>query len=426
MIQTLLLYYKAHIALMAPSSRTGAGYLYQYTNCRILRNGKIIREDLWVRNGVIMNPEILFYVEKVSADQKIDCQNLIIAPGFIDVQINGGFGFDFSTDTNIEKSLQKVAFGILAHGVTSFCPTIITSTPNFYHKILLGIKKCSGSEMGAGVLGAHLEGPFISPDRNGAHPKQCIKSYDNGFVDVLDMYGDLSNVALVTLAPEKQNSLQVIEELCKRGIVVSLGHSSANLLEGEEAVRSGAKFITHLFNAMLPFHHRDPHLVGLLASEKLPRNRQVFYGIIADGIHTHPAALRIAHRVHPKGTVLVTDAIQAMGLPDGTYPFGEQTIVVEGKYSYIKDTKTLAGSMATLDTCVRLFAKQTGCGPELALEAASLHPAQLLGIEDRKGTLNFDSDADFVLLDDDLNVKATYIAGKCVYQYKDYVHSPTN
>ncbi|CAL1545205.1 unnamed protein product [Lymnaea stagnalis] len=400
---------------MAPSSATGAGILYQYTNCRILRGGKIFRDDLWVRNGIIMDPEILFYVEKVYADEKIDCQNMIIAPGFIDVQINGGFGYDFSTDANVEEGVKKVAHGILAHGVTSFCPTVITSTPEFYKKLLPRIKKCNGSEKGAGVIGIHVEGPFISSERIGAHPKQLVRDFDNGFSDVLTTYGDITNIAIVTLAPEKKNSLSVIEDFCKRGIVVSVGHSSANLVEGEEAVRSGARFITHLFNCMLPFHHRDPHLVGLLTSEKLPRNRHIYYGIIADGIHTHPAALRIAQRVHPKGTVLITDAIQAMGLPDGTYPFGEQTIVVEGQRSYIKGTNTLAGSTATLDTCVRLFAKQTDCGPELALEAASLHPAQLMGIEDRKGTLNFGTDADFVLLDDSLNVKATYIAGKCVY-----------
>ncbi|XP_059169326.1 N-acetylglucosamine-6-phosphate deacetylase-like [Physella acuta] len=400
---------------MSQSSPTSAGYLYQYTNCHILRGGKIIREDLWIRDGKIMDPEILFYVEKVNADKKIDCKNMIISPGFIDVQLNGGYGYDFSTDVNLEEGIEKVAHGLLSQGVTSFCPTIITSPPDFYHKVLPRIKKCNGSKKGAGVLGVHVEGPFICVERIGAHPKQCVRDYENGFSDVLETYGDLTNIAIVTLAPEKKNSMEVIEEFCKRGIVVSVGHSNANLVEGEEAVRSGARFITHLFNAMLPFHHRDPHLVGLLTSEKLPRNRRVFYGIIADGIHTHPAALRIAHRVHPQGTVLVTDAIQAMGLPDGTYPFGEQTIVVEGKRSYIKGTNTLAGSTATLDHCVRLFAKQTDCGIEKALEAASLHPAQLMGIEDKKGTLDFGTDADFIMLDDSLNVKATYIAGECVY-----------
>ncbi|CAG5135408.1 unnamed protein product [Candidula unifasciata] len=400
---------------MAPSSTTGAGTLYQYINCRILRGGKIFREDLWVRNGKIMNPEPLFFDEKVIADVRIDCHNLIISPGLIEVQLNGGFGYDFSTDVDIEKGISKVAKEVLAFGITSFCPTVITSSPTLYHKVLPLIKKCEGSSKGAGVLGVHIEGPFINKERKGCHPVQLIQDFDNGFSDILDVYGDLSNVTLVTLAPEKKNALEVIEEFCKRGITVSVGHSSANLVEGEAAVRSGARFITHLFNAMLPFHHRDPHLVGLLTSDKLPQNRKVFYGLISDCIHTHPAALRIAHRVNPDGIVLVSDAIGAMGLPDGTYQLGEQTVEVQGYEVYIKDTNILAGGTATLDYCVRCFAKETGCGPVLALEAASLHPAQLLGIDDRKGTLNFGADADFIFLDDGLNVKATYIAGECVY-----------
>uniref|UniRef100_A0A0B7A4D6 N-acetylglucosamine-6-phosphate deacetylase n=1 Tax=Arion vulgaris TaxID=1028688 RepID=A0A0B7A4D6_9EUPU len=362
-----------------------------------------------------MNPEPLFFDERVVADHRIDCHNMIISPGLIDVQLNGGFGFDFSCDVDIEKGIATVAHGILAHGVTSFCPTVITSTPELYRKVLPAIKKCEGSSKGAGVLGVHVEGPFISSERMGCHPPQLVRDFDNGFSDVLDVYGDLTNVAIVTLAPEKKNTETVIEEFCKRGITVSIGHSIANLVQGEAAARSGARFITHLFNAMLPFHHRDPHLVGLLTSDKLPQNRKIFYGLISDCIHTHPAALRIAQRVSPEGIVLITDSIRAMGLPDGSYQFGEQTIVVQGYECFIKDTNTLAGGTATLDLCVRHFIKETGCGTVLGLEAASLHPAQLLGIADRKGTLDFGSDADFILLDDNLYVKATYIAGECVY-----------
>ncbi|XP_005105202.1 N-acetylglucosamine-6-phosphate deacetylase [Aplysia californica] len=391
------------------------GCLYQYLNCSILRAGQLQREDLWVRNGKIMNPEVLFFVEKVTADVKIDCKGLIISPGFIDVQINGGFGCDFSTDSDPEKALETVAKGLLSQGVTSFCPTVITCPSEYYHKVLPLIKKRDGSKKGAGILGIHVEGPFISKEKKGAHPEQLIKDFDGGFKDVLETYGDLSNVSLVTLAPEKSNAKEVIEEFCKRGIVVSVGHSMANLAQGEAAVTSGARFITHLFNAMLPFHHRDPHLVGLLTSEKLPHNRKVYYGMIADGIHTHPAALRIAHRVNPSGIVLVTDAIRAMGFPPGEYPFGEITIEIKGNQSLLKGSNTLAGSIATMDFCVRHFAKETSCGSVLALEAATLHPAQMLGIEDRKGTLDFGADADFIMLDDELNVQATYIAGECVY-----------
>ncbi|XP_075035559.1 N-acetylglucosamine-6-phosphate deacetylase isoform X2 [Mixophyes fleayi] len=273
-----------------------------------------------------------------------------------------------------------------------------------------------GGPQGAAVLGVHLEGPYISCEKKGAHPEHCLRSYSQkGFSELLYMYGTLDGVSIVTLAPEMGRSEEVIKELVQRGICVSLGHSVANLSQAEDAVNSGATFITHLFNAMLPFHHRDPGIVGLLTSDRIPAGRTVYYGMIADGIHTNPAALRIAHRAHPNGLVLVTDAIMAMGLGPGKHSLGQQEILIDGLNAYVAGTHTLAGSIATMSMCVKHFHEATGCTVEEALEAASLHPAQVLGQQHRKGTLDFGADADFVLLDDDLNVKATYIAGECVW-----------
>ncbi|XP_029432855.1 N-acetylglucosamine-6-phosphate deacetylase isoform X2 [Rhinatrema bivittatum] len=392
--------------------------IFQFTNCRILKDHKLQREDLWVREGKILNPEKLFFDEKGSADLLVDCQNSLIAPGFIDTQINGGYGVDFSMATDDAPSgISLVGQKILSHGVTSFCPTLVTSPPSVYHQVLPQIHVTDGGPQGAGVLGVHLEGPFISSEKRGAHPEHCLRSYAaGGFQDLLKTYGFLDSVSIVTLAPEMKGSGEVISELVKRRICVSLGHSVANLSQAEEAVQHGATYITHLFNAMLPFHHRDPGIVGLLTSDKIPKGQTVFYGMIADGIHTNPAALRLAHLAHPKGLVLVTDAITAMGLAPGRHPLGQQVIEIEGLNAYVAGTKTLAGSIATMDMCVRHFLEATGCKVESALEAASLHPAQVLGIEHRKGTLNYGADADFVLLDDDLNVKATYIAGEQVWR----------
>ncbi|KAM6407497.1 N-acetylglucosamine-6-phosphate deacetylase [Rhynochetos jubatus] len=376
------------------------------------------REDLWVREGKILNPEKLFFDEKGSADIQLDCKDSIIAPGFIDVQINGGFGVDFSLATDDFKSgIDLVSQKILSHGVTSFCPTLVTSPPSVYHQVLPQITIRNGGAQGAGILGAHLEGPFISKEKKGAHPEHCLRTFEAGaFQDLLATYGSLDCVRIVTLAPEMKRSSEVVRELTKRGICVSLGHSVANLSQAEEAVQHGATFITHLFNAMLPFHHRDPGIVGLLTSDKIPAGRRVFYGMISDGIHTNPAALRIAHRAHPKGLVLVTDAIAGMGLAPGRHTLGQQVVEIDGLNTYIAGTKTLSGSVATMDTCVRHFQEATGCSVETALEAASLHPAQLLGIEHKKGTLNYDSDADFLMLNDGLYVQATYIAGEEVWR----------
>nr|XP_008250215.2 N-acetylglucosamine-6-phosphate deacetylase isoform X1 [Oryctolagus cuniculus] len=430
----------------------------QFTNCRILRGGALLREDLWVRGGRILDPEKLFFEERRVADEQRDCGGRILAPGFIDVQINGGFGVDFSQATeDVGSGVSLVARRILSHGVTSFCPTLVTSPPEVYHKVLPQIPVKSGGPHGAGVLGVHLEGPFISREKRGAHPEAHLRSFEaDGFHDVLATYGSLDNVRIVTLAPELGRSREVIQALTARGICVSLGHSVANLRAAEEAVRSGATFITHLFNAMLPFHHRDPGIVGLLTSDQLPPGRSIFYGMIADGTHTNPAALRVAHRAHPQGLVLVTDAVPALGLGNGRHTLGQQEVEVDGLTAYVAGewvteapgpsqegsrpapastpggphpsstwpfcspgTTTLSGSIAPMDACVRHFLQATGCGVESALEAASLHPAQLLGLEKSKGSLDFGADADFVVLDDALHVQATYIAGELVWQAEE-------
>ncbi|KAL1432943.1 hypothetical protein MTO96_001931 [Rhipicephalus appendiculatus] len=217
------------------------------------------------------------------------------------------------------------------------------------------------------------------------------------------------------MAPELDPEGKVIQALVKKGVTVSIGHSEANLVQGEKAMQDGASFITHLFNAMLPFHHRDPGLVGLLTSKKLPDEKTVFYGIIADGIHTHPAALRIAYKANSRGLTLVTDAMSAMGLEAGVHYIGENKVEILGKRAVIAGTTTLCGSIATMDFCVRYLQKSTGCTTVEALESASLHAAEVLGIQKRKGTLDFGADADFVMLDSNLHVLSTWIAGECVW-----------
>jgi N-acetylglucosamine-6-phosphate deacetylase len=168
------------------------------------------------------------------------------------------------------------------------------------------------------------------------------------------------------------------------------------------------------------FHHRDPGLVGLLTSNEIPNDKIVYFGIISDGIHTHGAALRIAYRTHPNGLILVTDAISAMGLEEGMHRIGQYSIEVRDHKAYIAGTTTLCGSIAPMDECVRIFRKETNCPIEYALEAASLHPADCLGISNRKGTLNYGTDADFILMDDEMRIHSTWIAGESVYEATEH------
>lgn len=166
----------------------------------------------------------------------------------------------------------------------------------------------------------------------------------------------------------------------------------------------------------MQFHHRDPGLVGLLTSDALPPGCTVYFGIIADGCHTHPAALRIAYRSHPRGLCLVTDAIAALGFGEGVHKLGQFDIEVRDGRAFLLGQNTLCGSIASMAECVRIFRQATGCTVEYALEAASLHPARALGVDGRKGSMAFGADADFVLLDDALGVRSTWIAGECVYE----------
>lgn len=186
-------------------------------------------------------------------------------------------------------------------------------------------------------------------------------------------YGSLDRIKIITLAPEKVPDAGVIRELVNAGITVSLGHSMASLSDGERAVRHGATLITHLFNAMLPFHHRDPGLVGLLASDAIPQGQTVYFGIIADGVHTHPAALRIAYRTHSQGLILVTDAISALGLQDGVHHIGQLPLEVKQGKAFIAGTETLCGSIAPMDECVRIFQRATGKGPPPPLLSYATH-----------------------------------------------------
>ncbi|XP_060661940.1 N-acetylglucosamine-6-phosphate deacetylase [Drosophila nasuta] len=388
--------------------------LLQFINCRLVRNHQLVHDDLWVRDGKIINPEPVFFDEQTKAHRRIDCKGAIIAPGYIDVQINGGYGVDFSYDKDTtEAGVTKVARGLVASGVTSFCPTLVTSPNDSYHSILPRMPTLI--EGGAGVLGVHVEGPFINPQKKGAHPENCIQTIDKGMATLREVYGSLKRIKIITLAPEQVRDPSVIRDLVEAGITVSLGHSMGTLSDGERAVRHGATLITHLFNAMLPFHHRDPGLVGLLASDAIPAGKTIYFGIISDGVHTHPAALRIAYRTHREGLVLVTDAISALGLEEGVHHIGQLPLQVKQGKAFIAGTETLCGSIAPMDECVRIFHKATDCSQVYAIEAASLHPAKCLGIERQKGTLDFDSDADFILLDDELQLLSTWIAGVCVH-----------
>ncbi|PKY37339.1 Metallo-dependent hydrolase [Rhizophagus irregularis] len=366
--------------------------LIKIVNGRIVRNHTIINDDvLYIHDGKIIDPQNHFFACGNPPDVVINAKGLLIAPGYIDVQINGAFGVDFSVwkgDKQMKEGLDKIAKGLVKYG---------------WNK-----------DNGAEVLGVHVEGPFITSSQLGAHEESCLRAAPNGINDFVDIYGlhELKDnpIKIITVAPDVEGVLDSLEELVNFGITVSIGHSSATVFQAESAIEKGAKCITHLFNAMQQFHHRDPGIVGLLGTTRITRP---FYGIICDGIHVHPNSIKIAYDSHPKGAILVTDAMAALGLPPGEYTLGGISVRKSGneKVEVVENGK-LAGSVISIDACVKNFKKFTGCSVIEAIEAATLHPAELLGIQNFKGTLNVGADADFVFLDDDLNVVKCFIAGE--------------
>ncbi|XP_065575850.1 N-acetylglucosamine-6-phosphate deacetylase-like [Artemia franciscana] len=390
--------------------------LIQFRNCRIFIDKKLVNRDLWVKDGKIIDAEKLFFEKNSTAGHFVDCGGRILAPGFIDLELNGGWGLDFSEEAgDMAEKINQVRRNILKHGVTAFCPAIISSTPSVYKQILPKVRRIRGGKEGASVLGVHLEGPFLNKSKKGAHNLSNLMAPKSK--DLTDIYGDIENVSIVTLAPELEGAREAITFLRNKNIVVSLGHSAASLQVAESGVRAGATLVTHLYNAMPPFLARDPGLVGLIASDLVVKEEYpLFYSLISDGHHTSAAAMRIAYRAYPDGAILVTDANAALGLADGVHSLGDQKMEVKNGKATVLGTDTLCGSIANLDKCLRIFKDLVDCTIEEALETVTLHPAQALGIQDKKGALNFGCDADFVILDDRLNVHATFIGGECVYK----------
>lgn len=367
----------------------------RFFNAKILTDISTYSTELWIKDGKVITAQN-------EADENIDMHGKLIAPGYIDIQINGAFGCDFARNP---EELEKVAGKLLQYGVTAFCPTLVSSSPEQYQKAIPLLQPQSFGHRGAEVLGVHLEGPFFANKYKGAHqPEFILSSYD---FPLEHIYGDLNGVKIVTLAPEIENGLKLVEDLTQRGIIVAAGHSAAGYIAIQKAIEAGVSYATHLFNAMPSFHHRDPGIVGAaLVNPKIP------YSLIVDGVHLAPDTVKLCWQCNADGLVLISDATEALGLPEGHYKLGMQDIEVYDDQIYLSGTRTLAGSNLNMSKAVRLLKEYTGCTNEEALLSASLKPSKLVGVYPRKGHLGEGADADFIVLSDDLNVDATYVGGE--------------
>ena len=320
----------------------------------------------------------------------------VAAPGFVDLQVNGFGGVDFlDADT---AAYARAGEALLETGVTAYLPTLITSPEN---QILAAMREVPLGESRPRILGMHLEGPFLSPNRLGTHEASARRDPDPA---LLDRLLDGGPVRLMTLAPELPGADGLIDRLLERGVAVSLGHSDATAAEANAAFNRGARAVTHLFNAMRPFLHRDPGIVGAA----LARN-DVVVSIILDGIHLAPETAMVAWRAAGGRLALVTDAITAAGVADGSYSFGNLDVRVHEGTVRGPDG-VLAGSVLTMIEAVRNL-HALGVPLEDALGAASSTPARVLG-DPSLGRIGIGLPADLVVLDDRLEIERVLVGGE--------------
>lgn len=363
-----------------------------------IRNGRLpdgATTDIHIAEGMI--------IDQPTDEVAIDAAGLFVSPGLIDIQINGGFGHDFTQDPT---TIWRVGERLPELGVTAFVPTVVTSPDSVTDMAIEVVASHRpAGYTGAEVLGLHFEGPWIAPEMHGAHNPAHIADPD---MDVARRWVHSGVVRIVTLAPERPRAKDVGEFLASNGVVVSIGHTNADHAIAADALSTYASLATHLFNQMTPLGHREPGVVGAVLASPHPAI------LIVDGLHISGTSLDLAWRIlGPERTVLVTDAMAALGLGPGTYPLGDGPITVGDDGPRTSDGR-LAGSVVSLPEAVSNFASTTGASLDQAFAAATTVPAAILGLRDR-GRLDPGTRADITLLHDDMSVSRTLVGGQVAF-----------
>lgn len=348
------------------------------------------------------------YQARYSGCEELEAGGRYVSPGFINIHIHGCLGAD-TMDAGPE-ALRRMQRGLPGMGVTAFLPTTMTCPTAHIRRALENIRACKASqqpEQGAAILGANLEGPFISPAHRGSQAEENIRRADFA---LLEPYAGL--IRYVTIAPEElQGDYSFVEKCLEAGIRVSLGHTSASYAEAAGAYAHGVRHATHLYNAMTPFHHREPGAVGAVLDLGFCAE------LIADGVHAHEAAQRLAWRLkgERQELILITDSLRACGLGDGESELGGQKVYVKNQVARLADG-TIAASVASMDHVVRTFAESTGAGLPRTVELVTRVPAEELGCADERGTLRPGSLADITIFDEGTKIFATFVRGTLAYR----------
>ena len=361
-----------------------------------------------VEDGGITSVSSRGLAEVPSGSAHFDFPDLIIAPGYIDIHVHGGAGHDVMHDDPAGRVVFEKAMA--KHGVTSYLATTVTASMD---RVLgavdrlgnvISAEEIAHAHVGARPLGIHLEGPFISPARCGVHPKEyLIPPTPELFNQIWEAGG--GSLKMMTIAPELPGADEVIRVALEQGVYTTIGHSNATFAEATKGIAAGAVSATHTFNAMRPLDHREPGILGAVLSDD-----RVMADIIADGIHVAPAIVKLfLNAKGPDRAILITDAISATGMPDGTYQLGPFQVQLRGDRCELNGK--LAGSVLTLDRAVRNVVTFADWTLQRSVTLATRNPARLIGAE-RKGVITAGNDADLVLLSSLGEVVHTMVGGR--------------
>lgn len=377
----------------------------------ILTADRLIAPDQTIQNPVVVIEDgVIASIASraqtaIPSGRDFDFAGCTLVPAYFDVHCHGSAGHDVMEGTS--EAFATIGRFLAQHGVGAYLPTTVTMPIDATLRSLEAMAKLVGSrDYGARPLGIHIEGPFLSPHKKGAHPARLLQTPS------LDLFNRMwqasaGNIRLMTIAPELPNALEVIARAISLGVHVSLGHSDADAAEAKAGVRAGAVSATHAYNAMRNFDHKASGIVGEVLT-----NDDLFAELICDGFHVDPAAVKIYWRSKgPDRAILITDAMVAAGMPDGTYKLGELDVIVkDGKC--ILDENTLAGSTLTLDRGVKNFAEFTGASIDQASRLASRNPARMAGFETETGSLATGRAADITVLSAKNEVMETLLRGE--------------
>lgn len=362
----------------------------------IIKSGKVFQEDgSFLEQTLYVNDHRLVDKAEYQDDGEIiDAEGLLVLPGLVDIHSHGAAGEDFSDGD--PEGLKKILRYERSCGITSYCPTSMTFPKERLRQIFASIKGAQ-TEEGAKVVGINMEGPFLDPAKKGAHVEKWIAAPDAAFVRELNQDAD-GLVRLVTLAPNMDGAEEFIKEMHEE-VCISLGHTAADYDCASRAMKLGAHHVTHLYNAMQPFGHRAPGLIGAAMDDP-----ECMVEMICDGYHIHPSAIRAAFRLFgPERVILISDSMRATGMENGTYELGGQEVTVKDRKAVLKDG-TLAGSATNLYGCM-CKAVEFGIPLEQAIMAATANPARSIGIFDCVGSIRIGKQADLLLVSENFELK---------------------